>query len=1164
MTAKGGFTSAGQLGPNRAEGAHQHLPILAAPSDSSRPAHQSEPSPSSAALVNPDLHRQSHSSSKLPAFRFTDRRASSGNSASKADTPLSITITTAQRNHNRIPSLDLKNNNNNNNTTTTTTTSDGSHNLITDAPTDTSTSTSLAPATSQNTSAALPLQPSLALHAPSPPVSPNPGSSVARASVSHPVPGALPSTASADPGPLAPSSTSASGPVAAPDIFSAPATAPATTHSNPSHPTTHHHDEKHADTASVSASASATIIASANTTSPTELSPTDDVSPPLLRSRSRASSFQPSSDVSVVEPSPQAKRPASVPDAPAPVQGDTLSPHLSSNKNRTRRSLVSRRSTAAAASTGPPLSLNAERLHAIEAIEAAQGAQGAHASYPSSSDGGSAKGSPSSGQRELILPKTLSKPSSIDERRASLSQRPPVSYRPPLSVSNNTEPPASNPVRVPPIRAFRSSGSRKSLTLDMNSRSRYYDFGDDGPDSNHDQTLRALEGRADHDVLHSAPAFSSRHDAFDNDDTGDVFLKIAREEASRRQPDEQPADETRSVVSRSTRFSHRRPLSNVVPARQPSSPPQVRRRLSDQQETSRSRGYDDERASEVARMSTYRSLTRDKAASVHPGEDLSRRSTIRPSPVTPRSIAFQEPSNDATSRRRPSVTDNSNSNGQTRSSTYKSALGHHNKTYNSSPLVRSFDFQRQPNQETSNGPEGTESTLSTTAPSTVWDELDDLKSRIHRLELTGKLPSTSGAAVSRLSDERPPTATTTVTTISSSPKRVTNGNQNADAVSTTSSHRESHPILHSALAKSKALLDAEVYRALEAAANDAMALSSMMGTVGQPGPISSGASTIGSGTTVTDRQLRRKADGVCRSLTELCLALGEEVTQTRPRQSVEAPPPAQNDAPTTPTVNKTFTGFTHQRRPSLSNTEQALARANTSPRAMSKFEERRLNILNGNSLPASRVSNSTPSTPLEPISQRRSSLLVARSRRAGTEEPEDGRKSSLLLRTRRAGTEEPDEGRRTSLFVRGRRGTVGDESEDEMKFRSPSRAHTDLNAIRTVTHDATPQQQASDTTSAIPRRRFASSNLTVSRLATPATNMATPPRRYLERSTQQDHNNNNNNNTVADKLAEDRGQRYMSLGQTTLINRTGSMIRRPNRDSIVASANPSTAAGGYR
>lgn len=82
----------------------------------------------------------------------------------------------------------------------------------------------------------------------------------------------------------------------------------------------------------------------------------------------------------------------------------------------------------------------------------------------------------------------------------------------------------------------------------MNSRPRYYDFGDDGPDSNHDQTLRALEGRADQDILHSAPTFSSRPGAFDNEDTGDVFLKIAREEAPRRQPDEQPADETRSVV----------------------------------------------------------------------------------------------------------------------------------------------------------------------------------------------------------------------------------------------------------------------------------------------------------------------------------------------------------------------------------------------------------------------------------------------------------------------------------------------------------------------------------------------------------------------------------------------------------------------------------------
>ncbi|KAF4978398.1 hypothetical protein FZEAL_5216 [Fusarium zealandicum] len=1147
MTAKGGFTSAGQLGPNRADGAHQHLPIAAATGSSSRPVHQSDASTSSSSL-NPDLHRRSHSSSKLPAFRFTDRKTSTSASVTKGD-PLAIASN--QRTHIQSQNLDLKNNNNNNNSPASSTPQ--------------STSTSSAATTSQSTSAALSLHPSLAIHAPSSPVSPHPGPSIAPATVSVPVPGSEPS-ASADLDPLAPLDSAVSGPVTASEPVSPLTTVPATAHLNLSHPTTHHHDEKRA----ASASASATVNTSSNTTTPaftselsapqaTSSSTTTSLS--FLRSR-RASSFQSSSSASAAEPSSQAKRPASFPDAPAPAQADDHSPHPTSaaSKTRTRRSVVSRRSNAAATSTGPPPSLNSERLQAIEA------AQSASASYPSSSDG-SSKGSPS-GQRELILPKTLSKSSPTDERRASLSQRPPVSYRPPLNASNNIEPPASTPVRVPPIRAFRSSGSRKSLTLDMNSRPRFYDYEEDPDDSNHDRTLRALEGRTDQDVLRSSPKFSGRHDGFDNEDTGDVFLKIAREEASRRQPDEQsPPNETRSVVSRVTRSSHRRPLSSVVPMYQPTSPPQIRRRLSDQQETSRSRGNDDERASEVSRMSTYRTSGRDKAASAHPGENPGRArgssSTMRPSPVTPRSIASQEPGSEQSpySRRRSSITDNTSS--QARGSAYKSNVGHaHNKTYNSSPLVRSFDFQRQPNHETGNGHEGTESTLSTTAPSTVWDELDDLKSRIHRLELTGKLPSTSGAAVSRLSDERPPTATTTVTTMSSSPKRLANGNHNVDVTSTTSSHRELHPILQSALVKTKPLLDAEVYRALESAANDAMSLASMMGTTGQPGPISSGASTIGSNTTVTDRQLRRKADSVCRSLTELCLALGEEVTQTRPRQSIEvpAPAPAQIEVPKTPTVNKTFFGLSSQRRQSIGNSEQNLTNVNTSPRTMSKFEERRLNILNGSSLPTSHVSNSMPSTPQEPISQRRSSLMVSRSRRAGTEELDDGRKSSLLLRTRRAGTEEPDEGRRTSMFVRSRRNTVGDEDDNAMRFLTPSRAYTDLNqTIRGIPHDQTPQPQVPDTTSAIPRRRFASSNLSVSRLATPSTNTATPPRKYLDRTTQQDHNSN----SVADKLAEDRGQRYTSLGQTTFINRTGSMIRRPNRDSI-ASANPSTVAGGYR
>lgn len=1163
MTVKGGFTSAGQPGP---DSQHQHqepasgnMPFPMATADL-----QSDAS-SSTVIAHADSHRQSHSSSKLPAFRFTDRRSSSCGSvplAHKGD-PLSLSSSN-QYNHNRNQNLDSRNNNKDGRTDDYL---DHKPTTLASAKATASASTPTSPLanTLNSASVALPLQSSIV----PPIVSPNSDPSTTTPTVS--VAPTTVSPVSADPGPVPPPSATVSGLLTAPDPGTAPATL-ATTHSHTSHPTTHHCDEKHAVSAltSAPASASAPKDPSTNTASsfsqPNESKSSYESDTTLLsQTNSKTSSVHPSS--SVIQLSPGVKRPASF-EAHAP---DAISPHPAppTSKSRTRRPLVSRRSIAGTSSTGPPPSLNSERLQAIEAAQEGQ------STWPSSSDN-SPQQSPS-GQRELILPKTLSRTNS-DERRASASHRPPVSYRPPLTSNSSTDSSPSTAVRVPPIRSFRSSGSRKSLTLDMNSRPRFHDSGDEVEDTNHDRTLRALEGRGNDDALRSAPLASSRRGAFDNEDTGDVFLKIAREETSQRQTDEQSQEDTRSVVSRSTRFTHRRPLSSVVPIHQPTSPPRVRRRLSDQQDTarSRSRGYEDDRATEISRMSTYRALPREKAASAHPGEDTGRlrgsTSTMRPSPVTPRSIVFQEPGseNSMYSRRRSSVTDN-NVSGQNRGSAYK-FMGHgHNKTYNSSPLVRSFDFQRQANQEAGNGAEGTESTLSNTAPSTVWDELDDLKSRIHRLELTGKLPSTSGAAVSRLSDDRPPTATTTATTMSSSPKRVENGHQNtnADAVSTTSSHhRESHSILQSALAKSKVLLDTEVYQALESAANDAMALASMMGTPGLPGPISSGASTIGSNATVTDRQLRRKAESVCRSLTELCLALGEDATQTRvPRQSIEVPPPAQNDAPTTPTIGKTFSGFS-QRRQSIGRNDQGAAKEHlTSPRTLSKFEERRLNILNGSSLPTtSRVSNSIPSTPIEPISNRRSSLLVSRSRRAGTEEPDEGRKSSLLLRTRRAGTEEPDEGRRTSLFVRNRRNTVGEEGEEESRFRAPSRAPTDLGStIRVVTQDQTPQQQqqqqyspSADTTSAIPRRRFVSSNLGVSRLATPSVNTATPPRRYMERPAQQEHGHG-----AVDKLAEERAQRYTSLGQTTMVNRTSSMIRRPKRDSI-ASANPSAAAGSYR
>lgn len=175
------------------------------------------------------------------------------------------------------------------------------------------------------------------------------------------------------------------------------------------------------------------------------------------------------------------------------------------------------------------------------------------------------------------------------------------------------------------------------------------------------------------------------------------------------------------------------------------------------------------------------------------------------------------------------------------------------------------------------------SSVSTTAPSTVWDELDDLKSRIRRLELTGRIPASGVGSIittdrtptntntSNSSGDRPRTATTTVTTISSSPRN-NNGTSGVSPAGSTASGPSSntHPLLHAALAKSKAIIAPEVYKYLEAAAHDAVALSGAVGSTGSPG-----GPPPAVGSMASERLVKRRADGVCRSLTELCIALSE-------------------------------------------------------------------------------------------------------------------------------------------------------------------------------------------------------------------------------------------------------------------------------------------------
>ena len=373
-------------------------------------------------------------------------------------------------------------------------------------------------------------------------------------------------------------------------------------------------------------------------------------------------------------------------------------------------------------------------------------------------------------------------------------------------------------------------------------------------------------------------------------------------------------------------------------------------------------------------------------------------------------------------------------------------------------------------------------TTSTTAPSTVWDELDDLKSRIRKLELTGKPPATSGAAVSRATGERPPTATTTATTISTSPKRGRGASTSIVDTSGDAAHAgEAHPLLHAALAKSKTMLTPELYRALEVTASDALAVASMVGSVGQP--ISSAQSVIGvNGGSIADRQLRRKAESMCRSLTELCIALSDASTQLGPSSAVR--PMSRG---------KELQIQVEASEPSprtLISANDALARTKQSPsRALSRLEARRSSLLATSALPSPRFNPPEPNTSTTNNAPSQSSLA--------------GRRTSTMLRRQRAGTEERDI------------------EEDSAPFRAPSRATTEIggftrNAPREYTSQQPLPERAPSTISSLPARRQYLSTLS----PTSTIPSLTAGRRYLDRSTPE-----RDSGSVVGRLAEERGQR---------------------------------------
>lgn len=290
--------------------------------------------------------------------------------------------------------------------------------------------------------------------------------------------------------------------------------------------------------------------------------------------------------------------------------------------------------------------------------------------------------------------------------------------------------------------------------------------------------------------------------------------------------------------------------------------------------------------------------------------------------------------------------------------------------------------------------DGTESTVSTTAPSTVWDELDDLKSRIRKLELTGKLPPSSQEAMSSAA-ERPRTAATAATAISSSAsndRRVSNPSAASDAATTAG---QVHPLLQSALAKGKNVLSREVYNALEITVTDALKLSTILSSSAPSGNVS-----VANGYSPSDRQARRKADSVCRSLTELCLTLSEEQLQLRPASHDEH----RNSQ--LPNGFEKSPAQTPYQRSGSHEPEGAVRRRSTTSRLPGRLDTRRSSLAGATNGPQSAVAESkqTPS-PSSEAPARRVSRLSTSSRTRRLQMGDDNEAEPSTRSTSRAATE---------------------------------------------------------------------------------------------------------------------------------------------------------------
>jgi len=257
-----------------------------------------------------------------------------------------------------------------------------------------------------------------------------------------------------------------------------------------------------------------------------------------------------------------------------------------------------------------------------------------------------------------------------------------------------------------------------------------------------------------------------------------------------------------------------------------------------------------------------------------------------------------------------------------------------------------------------------------------------------------------------------------VTTISSSPKQHRKPDTSPPETIGGSGGASIHPLLHSALTRCRTLLSPPLYNALKATASDALELAAMTGSSGPQGTVYTAASIV-NGAAGTDRQVRRKADNMCRSLTELCIALCDGKSD-----------PASPGLKATPLSRYESSGDS----PALSYARQAVRGASLEPegrspsRALQRIEARRVSLQGLNNGSSSSVNNS----PREPRHEDTSNKPYTQPQQAETSANRfSSRPGTSLLRAR-------------SRKDSNAKANADEEEDDDPTLRAPSRAMTEL------------------------------------------------------------------------------------------------------------------------